>query len=136
MSYAGFGKLQIGADEEADARFRQSVEMNRNCPLAHVALAAALANLGRLAEARAAAQAGLALDSTFTLSRYRAGANSDNPTYLAQRERISEGVRKAGVPEDEWQMFALAAHTRATEVTECCREFIVRLAPARFNATR
>jgi TolB-like protein/class 3 adenylate cyclase len=99
MLYAGFGKLQIGAYEEAAARFRQSVEMNRNFPLAHLALAAALANLGRLAEARAAAQAGLALDPTFTISRVRTAPQSDNPTYLAQRERIYDGMRKAGVPE-------------------------------------
>jgi hypothetical protein len=26
-------------------------------------------------------------------------AESDNPTYLKQRERILEGLRKAGVPE-------------------------------------
>jgi len=26
-------------------------------------------------------------------------AESDNPTYLAQRQRILEGLRKAGVPE-------------------------------------
>jgi len=30
----------------------------------------------------------------------RASAWSDNPTYLAQRERIFEGLRKAGVPEE------------------------------------
>ncbi len=29
----------------------------------------------------------------------RAGAMSDNETYLAQRERIYEGMRAAGVPE-------------------------------------
>jgi len=27
------------------------------------------------------------------------GAYSDNPIYLAQRERLVEGLRKAGVPE-------------------------------------
>jgi hypothetical protein len=62
-------------------------------------LAAALAHLGRLDEARAEVQAGLALDPKFTLRRYRAGASSDNPTYLAQRERFIDGMRKAGVPE-------------------------------------
>jgi len=29
-----------------------------------------------------------------------AGVQSDHPTHLAQRERIIEGMRKAGVPED------------------------------------
>jgi hypothetical protein len=41
----------------------------------------------------------IALDPKFALRRYRAGTASDNPTYLAQRERIYEGMRKAGVPE-------------------------------------
>jgi hypothetical protein len=37
---------------------------------------------------------------TFTIARNRAGATSDNPTYLAQRERLLDGMRKAGVPEE------------------------------------
>jgi tetratricopeptide (TPR) repeat protein len=99
MMYAGFAKLMLGADQEAVARLRSSVEMNRNFPLAHFYLAAALAYLGRLDEARSAVQAGLALDPTFTISRFRARASSDNPTYLTQRERIRDGMRKAGLPE-------------------------------------
>ncbi|MFZ0150606.1 MAG: tetratricopeptide repeat protein [Xanthobacteraceae bacterium] len=99
MMYAGFAKLLLGADEQAVARLRGSVEMNRNFPLAHFYLAAALAHLGRLDEARYAVQAGLALDPTFTISRFRARASSDNPTYLNQRERVRDGMRKAGLPE-------------------------------------
>jgi hypothetical protein len=52
-----------------------------------------------MSEAQAAAKAGLRLNPTFTLRRFRAGAFSDNPTYLAQRERAYQGMRKAGVPE-------------------------------------
>jgi hypothetical protein len=59
-----------------------------------------LAHLDQMSEARAATKAGLALDSTFTIRRFRTGASSDNPTYLAQREHIYEGMRKAGVPEE------------------------------------
>ena len=99
MMYAGFAKLLLGADEEAVARLRRSFETNRNFPLAHFYLAVALAHLGRLDEARSALQAGLALDPTFTISRFRARASSDNPTYLTQRERIRDGMRKAGLPE-------------------------------------
>ena len=99
MMYAGFAKLLLGADEEAVARLRRSVEMNRNFPLAHFYLAAALAHLGRLNEVRYAVQAGLALDPTFTISRFRARASSDNPTYLNQRERVRDGMRKARLPE-------------------------------------
>jgi TolB-like protein/Tfp pilus assembly protein PilF len=99
MMYVGLAKLYLGSDEEAVARLRRAIEINRNYPLSHFVLAAALANLGRLEEARAATQAGLALDHTFTVRRFRAGAASDNATYLAQRERIYQGMRKAGVPE-------------------------------------
>ena len=60
---------------------------------------ASLALLGQVDQARPAAQAGLALDPDFTIRRYRAGAPSDNPTFLAKRERIYEGMRMAGVPE-------------------------------------
>jgi TolB-like protein/class 3 adenylate cyclase len=95
----GAAKLYLGSDEEAVAWFRRSVETNRNYPIPQFYLAAALAELGLLEEARAAVQAGLALDPSFTIRRFRSGASSDNPTYLAQRERIYDGMRKAGVPE-------------------------------------
>ena len=52
-------------------------------PLAHFHHAAALALLGHLNEARAATQAGLALDPGFTLRRLRVNSSSDNPIYLA-----------------------------------------------------
>jgi hypothetical protein len=37
--------------------------------------------------------------SSFTMYIYCTNAVSDNPTYLAGRERICEGMRLAGVPE-------------------------------------
>ena len=98
MAIAGFAKFFVGGGEEAVALLRRSIETNRNYPPAHFVLAAALAHLDRDNEARAATQAGLALDPTFTVSRYRANVPSDNPTYLAQRERVYDGMRKAGVP--------------------------------------
>jgi hypothetical protein len=62
-------------------------------------LAAALAHCGNLVEAWGAVEAGLALDPTFTIAHFVAGAYSDNPVYLAGRERLIEGMRQAGVPE-------------------------------------
>jgi hypothetical protein len=44
-------------------------------------------------------QAGLTLERCFTISRFRAKAPSDDPTFLAKRERVYEGMRIAGVPE-------------------------------------
>jgi tetratricopeptide (TPR) repeat protein len=99
MVAVGFSKLQINANAEAVGWLRRSIEANRNHPFAHFALAAALAQLGRLDEARAAVRAGLVLHPDFTIRRYRASAWSNNPAYLAGRERIYEGMRLAGVPE-------------------------------------
>jgi TolB-like protein/class 3 adenylate cyclase/Flp pilus assembly protein TadD len=99
MLFVGFAKAQLNADEEAVVWFRRSLEVNRNQPMGHIGYAAILALVGEVAEARAAAQAGLALDPTFTMRRFRVGASSDNAIYLAGRERIYEGMRIAGVPE-------------------------------------
>jgi hypothetical protein len=88
-----------GTDEEAVASYHRSLDVNRNYAIAHFYLAATLALLGRLDEGRAEAQAGIALDPKFTIQRLRAGALSDNPIYLKQRERIIEGLRKVGIPD-------------------------------------
>jgi len=95
----GFAKLQISADAEAVGWFRRSIEANRNVPITHFGLSAALALLGSLDEARSAAKAGLTLDPNFTIRRFRDGALSDDPTYLAKRKRVYAGMRLAGVPE-------------------------------------
>jgi TolB-like protein len=95
----GTAKLQLSANDEAVDWLRRSIEANRTYPLTHFVLAAALALLGSLDEARAAAKAGLALDPSFTIRRYRDGSYSDNPTYLAERERVYQGMLMAGLPE-------------------------------------
>jgi TolB-like protein len=99
MFFVGIAKLWRGADAEAVAWLRRGIEANRNHPLTRFYLAAALVWLAAMDEARAAVQAGLALDPGFTIRRYRAGASSDNPTYLAARERVCEGMLLAGVPD-------------------------------------
>src|SRR5271170_107136 len=98
MYFAGLAKLNLGGYEQAIAWFRRAIEANRNYPLPYFQLAAALAQLGRLDEARSAAKAGLALNPTYAISRARAAwtAVSDHPTHLAQIEPILEGMRKAG----------------------------------------
>jgi TolB-like protein len=97
---AGAAKLALGRDDEAVAWLRRSVEANRMYPIAQFTLAAALAQQGETAEARAVAAPGLAAVPTFCVRRYREGASSDNPTYLAYRQHIYVGLLKAGVPED------------------------------------
>jgi tetratricopeptide (TPR) repeat protein len=95
----GMAKLQLCADAEAAGWLRRSIEANRNYPLAHLYLAAALGLLGALDEARTAAKAGLSLNPGFTVNRLRAAKSSDDPTYLAWRERLYAGLRLVGVPE-------------------------------------
>ena len=101
MAFAGLAKLHLGSWEQGVAWFRRAIEANRNYPLTYFWLAAALAQLGRLEEARLAVKGGLALNSTFAISRARSAwtAIINNPTQLAQLEPIFEGMRKAGVPE-------------------------------------
>jgi TolB-like protein/class 3 adenylate cyclase len=97
--FVGLAKVQLGADAEAMDWLRRSIEANRSFPPGHFNLAAVLALLGTLDEARNAAKVGLALNPSFTLRRFRLNASSDNPNYLAGRERLYEGMRLAGVPE-------------------------------------
>jgi tetratricopeptide (TPR) repeat protein len=96
--FVGIAKFWHGADAEAIVWLRQSLEANRNS-IAHFYLAAVLAHGGELDEARATAQVGLALYPSFTIRRYRTNTPSNNPVYLAGRERVYEGLRMAGVPE-------------------------------------
>ena len=92
-------KLYSGADEEAVAGLRQTLDFYRNYAIAHFYLSAALELLGRHDDAQEEVQAGLALNPQFTIHRFRAGAQSDNPIFLEQRERIIEAMQKAGIPE-------------------------------------
>jgi TolB-like protein/class 3 adenylate cyclase len=72
--FIGLAKLWRGAEAEAIVWLRRSLEANRNFPAAHFYLAAALAHLGELNEARATAQAGLALNPSFSIRRFRTQA--------------------------------------------------------------
>jgi TolB-like protein/class 3 adenylate cyclase len=99
MALVGGAKLHLGKYEESVAWLHRSIQNNRNASIAHFFLAVGLAQLSRIEEARAAIKTGLALNPKFTINRFRAGAESDNLTFLTQRERIYEGMRKAGVPE-------------------------------------
>jgi len=96
--WVGLAKFWQGSDAEAMVWLRRSLEANRNS-IAHFYLAAVLARLGELDEARATAQAGLALNPGFSIRRFRTNTPSNNPVYLAGRERVYEGLRLAGVPE-------------------------------------
>ncbi|MET4745039.1 TolB-like protein/class 3 adenylate cyclase/Flp pilus assembly protein TadD [Bradyrhizobium japonicum] len=99
MAHVGFAKAQLGADDEAVVWMRRGLDANPNHSFAHFPLGAVLAWVGELDQARATVRAGLALDPSFTISRFRAHLPSDNPIFLAVHERLVEGMRLAGVPE-------------------------------------
>ncbi|MBR1280391.1 winged helix-turn-helix domain-containing tetratricopeptide repeat protein [Bradyrhizobium sp. AUGA SZCCT0283] len=100
MNTAGVAQSYLAADEAAVYWLRRAIETNPNvAAFVHFYLAAALAHLGRIEEARASVQTGLAIDPDFTLSHFNTSAPTDVPICLAQRARIAEGMRKAGLPE-------------------------------------
>ncbi len=99
VAYIALAKLHLGAYQEALDLYLRAKELNPNYATGRFNMAATLMELGRLDEARAEVQVGLALNPGFTIRRYRAGAQSDNPLFLKRRERMIEDMRKAGVPE-------------------------------------
>ena len=99
LYYAGLAKALLGADEEAVTWYQRAIEINPNVPYMHDMLAASLEALGRHDEARAEARIGVELGPKLTVRQYRVTAQSDNPVYLKQYERLLQAMQKAGVPE-------------------------------------
>lgn len=95
---AGVARLSLGRDDEAVSWLHRAIDANRTLPLAHFFLASALALQGNTSAALRATKEGLSLDPGFTIRRYRDNPLSEDPTYLAQRKRICEGMAAAGVP--------------------------------------
>jgi tetratricopeptide (TPR) repeat protein len=99
-TFSGSVKVFLAKNEEAVAELRRAIEANRNFAVAHFYLAVALAELGRLDEARLEVNEGLSIDPTFTISRYRGDAPSDNPIFMSRRRQIYEIMRNIGIPEE------------------------------------
>ena len=98
--FAGLAKLQLGREEEAVVWLRRSVDANRTYPSSHFLLTAALARIGRLPEARSEVRAGLAINPTFTIARFRASVSTDDPAAVVDWERYVDDLRRAGAPEE------------------------------------
>jgi tetratricopeptide (TPR) repeat protein len=100
LMFVGLSKMMLGRHDEAVEWLRRSIESNRNNPMSHFHLAAALALTGRLEDAQATARAGLALNPQFTIARFEGGVlRYQDFAYSAGRQAILEGLRKAGLPE-------------------------------------
>jgi TolB-like protein len=94
--------IMLHQDDRAVACLRRAVANNPKFPAPVAYLAAVLALTGQEAEARETLKQYLSLRGTKarTIIPWKAMAYSDNPAYLAFRERIHEGLRKAGLPEE------------------------------------
>jgi tetratricopeptide (TPR) repeat protein len=98
----GLAYIMLRQDDRAVECLRRAVANNPKFPSPVAYLAAMLALTGEEAEARQTLKQYLSLrgTKTRTIAGWRAMAYSNNPDYLAFRERIHEGLRKAGLPED------------------------------------
>jgi TolB-like protein/Tfp pilus assembly protein PilF len=98
----GLAQIMLRRDDRAVACLRRAVANNPRFPSPVAYLAAALALTGQEAQARETLKQYLALPGakTRTIAGWRAMAYSDNPIYLEFRDRIHEGLRKAGMHEE------------------------------------
>jgi TolB-like protein/class 3 adenylate cyclase/cytochrome c-type biogenesis protein CcmH/NrfG len=100
--YSGIGWVQflLGDDVRAIEMLRKAIGLSPNYSLAHLILAAAHGMQGRVDEASSALADYLRTGpSARTISQLQLLRTSKNPDYLAQCERMYEGLRKAGMPE-------------------------------------
>lgn len=91
----GFGNFLSGRHEQAVMAGRRAVELNPGFSILHGWLAAPLARLGRLDEAKAAATRLLSLDPHFTIGRWSAAVGLA-PDII---DDVTDAMRMAGLPE-------------------------------------
>jgi class 3 adenylate cyclase len=100
----GEAYLMLVEDEAAVAALRQAAAAGGNTVAsAQLDLAAALALTGHEDEARDLLKRTLAApdSETKSIAALRAQVPTDNPSYLAFREHLYEGLRKAGMPDGD-----------------------------------
>ena len=88
----------LGQDDAAIEWCRRSVAIGPFW-ISYVDLASAYAWTGRKDEAQAAVAELLKLMPNYTVDRWAQEGWSSHPVFLAQYQRIIEGLRKAGLPE-------------------------------------
>ena len=91
----GFGNFLAGRHEQAIAAGRRAVEMNPGFSILHGWLAAPLARLGRIEEAKASAARMLSLDPHFTIGSWSAAVGLA-PEII---DEVTDAMRRAGLPE-------------------------------------
>ena len=99
---SGLCDITLHRDDQAVDLLRRAVTINPKITTARVWLAGALGLIGHDAETREEVQRYLAMPEArvTTIAAFKEQRNSNNPSYLATRERIYDGLRKAGMPEE------------------------------------
>jgi len=92
-------RISIGDDVLAIEAAQKGIAANRDHPHNYAVLAGALAQLGRINEAKAALQDFLRVQPGITVSRYRRNLTADKPRAVKAYSRLMNGLRKAGLPE-------------------------------------
>jgi tetratricopeptide (TPR) repeat protein len=97
--FMGVALLHLQRYGDAVEWLNASVALNPGDPFTHLLLASALALSGREADAAVELAELLRLRPHFSLSGFKSAELSDVPAFRAQRERIYEGLRHAGLSE-------------------------------------
>lgn len=90
----------LGNDEEVVQLSRRAIGAGFKAHFAYTYLAAALANLGRIDEARSVMSELTTRYPRVTIAQVFANRRSDYASYLSRWQRYLDGLRKAGLPED------------------------------------
>jgi predicted Zn-dependent protease len=97
----GMAQLHLGHFTEAVSWLARAVEADNSSPTAlqRVYFISALALAGRVMEARAALTEFRESNPSANIASLRNRAYSKEPSFIAQRESLYEGLRIAGLPE-------------------------------------
>lgn len=98
-TFEGMALMHLGQDAAAAQSLAQGVKATPPARFTHLYLASALALSGQMEAAREQVAQFPQLYPGLTLGRWRALEVSDSPEFLRQRERVYEGLRRAGMPE-------------------------------------
>jgi adenylate cyclase len=89
------GHFSLGHYQEAAAAARKAIQFNPGFSMSYMLLAASLAKLGRLEEAKGAAAHVLALQPSYRFGKHFSGVDCASPLAAS----LSEALRAAGLPE-------------------------------------
>jgi len=96
LSVLAHSQRLLGEYDEAIAAYKTSIERSPRNISAHIGLAIAYADVGRLDEARSAAGEVLGINPRFSVSKYATALTYKNSEYA---ERALNALRNVGLPQ-------------------------------------